>query len=42
MGILVAEKIALVQDHDLWNVNCGDVYREAAITNETGLVPQSS
>jgi protoporphyrinogen oxidase len=42
MGILVAEKIALVQDHDLWNVNCGDVYQEAAIINETGLVPQSS
>lgn len=42
MGILVAEKIALDRNHDLWGVNTDDVYQESAIINETGLVPQSS
>jgi protoporphyrinogen oxidase len=42
MGILVAEKIALARDHDLWGVNADDAYQEAAIINETGLVPQPS
>ena len=40
MGILAAEKIALDRDHDLWDINADDAYQEAAIINETGLVPQ--
>jgi len=42
MGILAAEKIALARDHDLWGVNADDAYQEAAIIDETGLVPQLS
>jgi protoporphyrinogen oxidase len=42
MGILAAEKIALARDHDLWDVNADDEYQEAAIIDETGLVPQLS
>jgi protoporphyrinogen oxidase len=42
MGIMVAEKIALARDHDLWDVNADETYQEAAFINETGLVPQLS
>ena len=39
MGILAAENIALGRENDLWNVNTDDNYQEAAIIDETGLVP---
>lgn len=42
MGILAAENIALGHNHDLWGVNVDDTYQEAAVINETGLVPQLS
>lgn len=42
MGILAAEKIALGRHHDLWSINADDAYQEAAIIDETGLVPQAS
>jgi protoporphyrinogen oxidase len=42
MGILAAENVALDRDHDLWAVNAGDEYQEAAVIDETGLVPQLS
>lgn len=40
MGILAAENAALGRRHDLWSVNAEDEYQEAAIIDETGLVPQ--
>jgi protoporphyrinogen oxidase len=42
MGILVAEKIALARNHDLWGVNADDAYQESAIITETGLAHKSS
>lgn len=42
MGILAAEKIAFGRDHDLWEVNADDEYQEAAVIDETGLVPRAS
>lgn len=41
MGILAAENIALDHRHDLREVNADDSYQEAAIIDETGLVPQT-
>lgn len=40
MGMLAAENVALGRRHDLWSVNEDDAYQEAAIIDETGLVPQ--
>jgi protoporphyrinogen oxidase len=40
MGILAAENIALGRKNDLWGVNTDyESYQEAAVINETGLVP---
>ncbi len=36
-GILAGEKIALGRAHDLWDVNTGEDYQEAAAVDNTGL-----
>jgi protoporphyrinogen oxidase len=40
MGMLAAENVAFGSGHDLWSINEDDAYQEAAIIDETGLVPQ--
>ena len=37
MGILAAENIALGRAHDLWKINTGRAYQEAAVIRDTGL-----
>lgn len=41
MGLLAAENVTGAA-HDLWRVNSDDTYQEAAIIDETGLVPTPS
>jgi protoporphyrinogen oxidase len=41
MGMLAAENIACGAKHDLWSTNTENVYQEAALISETGLVEYS-